>query len=66
MKCGPLEEGMQTKPVFLLWKPHEQKSLAGYRPWGSEESDLTEHAHGRVGGGGIHYGGAVLLKFTLC
>ena len=25
-----------------LEKPHEQKSLASYRPWGCKESDMTE------------------------
>ena len=24
---------------------HEQRSLAGYTPWGREELDMTEHAH---------------------
>ena len=28
-------------PVFLSEKPHGQKSLAGYRPWGRSESDVT-------------------------
>ena len=29
-------------PVFLPGKAHGQKSLAGYSPWGSRESDTTE------------------------
>ena len=24
----------QLTPVFLPWKPHGQRSLVGYRPWG--------------------------------
>ena len=31
--------------VFLPGKFHGQKSLAGYRPWGLKESDMTEHTH---------------------
>ena len=29
---------------FLPGKFHEPRSLAGYSPWGSKESDMTEHA----------------------
>ena len=29
-------------PVFFLEKPHGQRSLAGYRAWGREESDKPE------------------------
>ena len=32
----------QSTPVFLPGEPHEQKSLAGYSPWGHKESDMTE------------------------
>ena len=32
----------QPTPVFLPGKPHEQRSLAGYGPWGCKESDTTE------------------------
>ena len=28
--------------VFLPGKSHEQRSLAGYSPWGHKESDTTE------------------------
>ena len=28
-------------PVFLLGEPHEQRILAGYSPWESQESDMT-------------------------
>ena len=39
----PLEEEMATHSVFLPGKSHEQRSLVGYRPWGREESERTEH-----------------------
>ena len=29
--------------VFLPGKPHGQRSLVGYRPWGHKELDTTEH-----------------------
>ena len=29
-------------PVFLLGEFHEQRSLAGYSPWGRKELDMTE------------------------
>ena len=32
----------QPIPVFLHGKPHGQRSLAGYSPWGGKESDMTE------------------------
>ena len=38
----PLEKEMATTPVFLTEKPHGQRSLAGYSPWGPKESDVTE------------------------
>ena len=34
-------EGMLTTPVFLPGDFHEQRSLAGYSPWGRKESDTT-------------------------
>ena len=34
--------GEDTSPVFLLGESHEQRSLAGYSPWGCKESDTTE------------------------
>ena len=30
----PLEEIWKPTPVFLLEKPHGQRSLTGYGPWG--------------------------------
>ena len=39
----PLEEKMETHSSILAWKnPMEQRSLAGYSPWGHKESDVTE------------------------
>ena len=32
----------QPTPVFLPGKFHGKMSLAGYSPWGHEESDTTE------------------------
>ena len=29
-------------PVFLPGESHGHRSLAGYSPWGREESDMTE------------------------
>ena len=37
-------------PVFFLEKFHEQRSLEGYSPWGSKESDMTERLHFTSGG----------------
>ena len=37
----PLEEEMAPTPVFLPGGSHEQRSLAGYGPWGHTESDRT-------------------------
>ena len=34
-RCNPLQ-------YFCLEYPHGQRSLAGYRPWGGEESDATK------------------------
>ena len=31
---NPLEEDMETTPVFLPEESHGQRSLAGYSPWG--------------------------------
>ena len=41
----------QPAPVFLPGEIHEQKSLAGYSPWGCKESDTTEeltHTHTHI------------------
>ena len=38
----PLEREWQPTPVFLPGEFHEQRSLAGYSPWGCKELDMTE------------------------
>ena len=40
----PWRRKWQPTPVFLPGKPHGQQSLVGYSPWGSKESDATEHS----------------------
>ena len=37
-----LEKGIATHSSILAWNPHEQRSLAGYSPWGYQKSDMTE------------------------
>ena len=32
----------QPTPVFLLGKPHGQRRVAGYSPWGRKELETTE------------------------
>ena len=41
----PQRRKWQPTPVFLPGKSYGQRSLAGYHPWGHEESDITEHIH---------------------
>ena len=43
----PWSRKRQPIPVFLPRKSHRQRSLAGYSPWGHEESDTTELEHDR-------------------
>ena len=38
----PWREAWQPTSVFLLGKSHGQRSLAGYSPWGCNESDKTK------------------------
>ena len=38
----PWSRKWQLTPVFLPGKPHGQRSLEGYSPWGCKESDTTE------------------------
>jgi len=37
-----LEKEWQPTPIFLPWKSHGQRRLAGYSPWGHKELDMTE------------------------
>ena len=39
---GPWRRAWQPTPVFLPVESHGQRSLVGYSPWGSKESDMTE------------------------
>ena len=41
----PWRRKWQPTPIFLPRNSHGQRSLAGYSPWGHNESDMTEHAH---------------------
>jgi len=41
----PWRRKWQPAPVVLPGKSHRQRSLAGYRPWGCKELDMTEHTH---------------------
>ena len=38
----PWRRAEQPTPVFLPGESHGQRSLVGYSPWGSTESDTTE------------------------
>ena len=38
----PWRRKYQCTPVFLPWKSHGQRSMAGYSPWGRKESGMTE------------------------
>ena len=42
VKKIPLEKEMATYSTILAWKIHGQRGLAGYSPWGHQESDMTE------------------------
>ena len=41
----PWRRKWQPTPVFLPGKSYGQRSLAGYSPWGREESNMTECTH---------------------
>ena len=41
----PLRRKWQPTPVFLPGKSHGWRSMVGYSPWGSKESDTTEWFH---------------------
>ena len=40
-----LEKEMATHSSILPGKSHGRRSLVGCRPWGREESDMTERLH---------------------
>ena len=39
----PLEKEMATHSSILAWEIPWTEELVGYSPWGSKESDMTEH-----------------------
>ena len=41
----PWRRKWQPTPVFLPGGSHDQRSLAGYSPWGHRELVMTEHIH---------------------
>ena len=41
----PWRRKWQPTPVLLPEKSHGRRSLAGYRPWGCKELDMTERLH---------------------
>ena len=41
----PLEKEMGTHSSILAWKSHGWRTLVGYSPWGSKESNLIERLH---------------------
>ena len=45
----PWRRKWHLTPVFLPGKSHGQRSLAGYSPWGSKESDTTEQLNNNMG-----------------
>ena len=42
---GPGRRRWHPTPVLLPGESHGWRSLAGYSPWGHEESDMTERLH---------------------
>ena len=41
----PWRRKWQLTSELLPGESHEQRSLVGYSPWGSKESDMTEQLH---------------------
>ena len=41
----PWRRAWQPTPVFMPGASHGQRSLVGYRPWGHNESAMTERLH---------------------
>ena len=41
----PWRRKWQPTPVFVPGESHGQRSLAGYSPWGRQESDTIELRH---------------------
>ena len=51
----PWRRKWQPTLEFLPGKSHEQRSMAGYSPWGQKESDTTKQQQG-VAGAGVYRG----------
>ena len=45
----PWRKRWQLTPVFLPGKPPQQRSLAGYSPWGHKETDKTATEQHQLG-----------------
>ena len=44
----PWRRAWQPTLVSLPGDSHGQRSLAGYRPWGSKEPDMTQHLNTHI------------------
>ena len=42
LERSPWRRERLPTPIFLPGEFHEQRSLAGYSPWGHKELDMTE------------------------
>ena len=51
----PQEKETATHSSILAWRIHGQRSLVGYSPWGSKESDTTEQLAQATQGGNFIY-----------
>ena len=51
----PCRKKWQPTLIFLPGKPHQQRTLVGYSPWGCKESDTTEQLTYYLGGGRVQY-----------
>ena len=49
----PWRRKWQPTSVILPGKPHGQRSLVGYSPWGCKELDTTDHAHSKLNTSGF-------------
>ena len=59
------KEMVPHTPVFLPGKPHKQRNLADYSPWGCKELDTTEqltHTRRRLGSPRYHGQGEMMQR----
>ena len=69
----PWRKSWKPTPVFLPGESHRQRSLAGYSPWGLQESDTTQwlthmkgpRCYARWVGWSLSFG-AVCYRFCFC